>query len=574
MSRVHKRCGWGRLRREGGQRGSRDEDNGERLRSNRIEALRRRHELSQNKTVVTMATTSRKNPLIGWTDFSLIADETCYHVINNLADGDDTYSGIVLDDDHARMWNLDSKYLVSVADNLTSFDTGNELAQKRQPFWVDDKGFAHVLSDNLIDTKSTTNDTLAAVEHMLASDTPHDEGTKSNDEQQRIDLTNIFIGNRTEKQLQIRFAGTEGHVIRVVLAKNLPTILKQNRRLRLLLVDLYETFIDHRYSALPNLDYVFTGAPPIGRLSLTDETRFYDRLREEKMKILRYAPRAIRRENDGDESGESSPISPDDRQDDRQDDRLDQDNRQCYATWNTFVPSVDALPGDYDDIRLTAVHLFDDGISAAFWRNIVYSCFVNEEERRRQQRARSPAANVLHNGDGESAMVALVIRLRFDVGQIPANVTDKRTAINRRFKRFAAFLARVYRIVSSNQLKMAPHIFWSCCEDEHEHVHRLHNDLLKELLIGERENIGVIDRFLRIGIPRPVGSHCAITSKHGRETDQPGKANDANILGVFYRTLLNDDFFRSRVCKVGDSSVFMVRSVCGAPVYKLRDYEY
>lgn len=454
------------------------------------------------------------NPLLSWIDFNLIPDETCAYAVDKFVRENTqitTFDAIVLDKDHARMWNID------VSSYLSYTDIGKTILEREHPFWVDRNGTAHVTPqlDERIAMKTTEKD---------------DDDDDKNDDC----ATNVQPIDTLSRSTYIR------DKFHVLLDDHLEPVMKKNPSIRLLMIDQYEHFVKYRQDRVkfPNLVYAFSCAPTVGRLSVTDESLFYDSLNEQQYEIVKSQIRSS-------SANDTKNLS-----------------RECHFSWRTYVPNINYVAKRYDTIRTTIVQLFDDSSTRPFWRNLLYNCIQNEQQQQQQQSSSST-----------SPSFALIIRVCF---QKPKNIDipDEQLAMLRRFKRFMAYLTRTYRFIYRKKLQRAPCIVWTTKhESSRETVLSLYNAMLKEYIIGAREKLINFDRYVKPPVSRPIRSSCTIAIEPKRTDDYTDSSN--NTLGIFYETLIDyDDFFKTSTYRVGNNVTYTQRSHCGAPVQKLYQYEY
>ena len=320
----------------------------------------------------------------------------------------------------------------------------------------------------------------------------------------------------------------EQRTIRLILAEQIDDVLRVKPNVRILLIDQFETFLNPASMNKFQIEFAFTSAPPFGLLNGDQENEFYERLR--KIQLSR---------------------NIETREVDRNTDRKEE-TRCAYIMWRGFVPNYEHFDRE-TDVRWLDVHL-NDSNDSLFWRDLISNILENEYV-------------VSKAGDQKDARkIALVIRMRIsDSIKVPKEY--ERLAVLRRVKRFGAFFSRVYEIIDRNNLQHTPKIFWTCPTSERDYVYDAYSDLLREYIIGLRENIRPYDRFLHVeNLRDAIGSHCAITPEPF--------AHDANILGVCNETLIGGDaIFPQTVYGLGGSGTYMSKSECGAPIYKLREYE-
>lgn len=324
----------------------------------------------------------------------------------------------------------------------------------------------------------------------------------------------------------------EQQTIRLILAEQIDDVLRVKPNVRILLIDQFETFLNPSAMNKFQIDFAFTSAPPFGLLNGEQETEFYERLRQ-----VQRSRNIETRETSRPVEGEGG-----------------NDTRCAYIMWRGFVPNYEHFDRE-TDVRWLDVHL-NDSNDSLFWRDLVNNLLENEYEVSKNQ-----------DSDGkERHQIALVIRMRISNKTIVPKEYE-RLAVLRRVKRFGAFFARVYEIIERNNMQHAPNILWTCPTSERDFVYDAYSDLLREYIIGIRENVRPFNRFLHVeNLRDAIGSHCAITPEPF--------AHDANILGLFHETLIGvDALFPQKVYGLGGSGTYMSKSECGAPIYKLREYE-
>lgn len=323
--------------------------------------------------------------------------------------------------------------------------------------------------------------------------------------------------------------------IRLILVEQLGDILKLRPNIRVLVLDQYDLFLDPNVSNKYQLEFAFTSAPPFGWFDVEREQKFYEKLRNISL-------------SRGIETRETS-----------RDNSLEyKKDRHAYIMWRAYIPNYEPFSKE-EDVRWSDIHLLDSNDSL-FWRDLISTLLENEYQRKKA------------NANPDENNLCLVIRMR--LSSLSKDSTDgtqsgfeKRLGLLRRVKRFGAFFSRVYEIIERNDLKYAPRIFWTCPTSEREYVYSAYADILREYIIGLREGVRPFDRFLHVeNIRNSIGSNCAITPEPF--------AHDANILGVFHETLISiDALFPQTVYALGSSGTYITKSQCGAPIYKLREYE-
>lgn len=430
------------------------------------------------------------NPLLSWIDFNLMPDDTCAYAVDEYVRENlqiAPFDAIVLDKDHARMWNIDTSYA----------DIGKTLLEREHPFWVDRNGTAHVKPQIDIAMKTTER---------------HDDDDDD-------DNCSTFIDPTLSHDARIR------DKLHVLVDDYLGYALNKNPSLRLLMVDQYEHFVKNDRAKYPNLVYAFSCAPSVGRLSIEQESEFYEKLNGQQFGIVKSQIRT------------SAPIT------------TRNVSRECHFAWHTYIPNINYVAKRYETIRTTVIQLFDDSSTRPFWRNLLYACMRNEES-------------------SSTSPFALIVRVCFEKPK--TTIEDEQLATLRRFKRFMAYLTRIYRFIGRKKLQKAPSIMWTTKnESSQEIVHSLYNAMLKEYIVGAREKLLHFDKYVRSPISYPVRSSCPVPI----DTTDVDSSN--NTLGVFYETLINyDDFFKTSIYRVGNNAIYMRRSRCGAPVQKLFQYEY
>lgn len=512
-------------------------------------------------------------PLIGWTDFSLIPDKTCRYVIDGYARRklgmEGGFDAIVLSKDHARMWSLNSSLLRN-DQGLTSGTMGRKIDEFARPYWVDDRGIVRFLSDELVDEKCT-NDACDEVAKKSRTNRIEEADNEPFPYQRIRDVVET-AKNQEDLRRQIVLNEERGRrPIKVVLIDNMKTLLATNPALRLLVIDAYEEFLTHVRFKYPNVWFAFTSAPT----TLTDvlEDNFYERLNDQTNRISRILEQNERVANLD---------IPDDEDDYDEDDHIAKDDawtRGEYLGWCTFVPSVDYLPSKYTDVRVTSTHLFDDGGSRLFWRNVVYAQLREMAKDKNDGRNNDGRKN----GDDVNDKRAMVIRLRFELNadETFASTKDPTLAVMRRFKRFLAFLVRVYRIIDEEKITDGPHLYWTCCDEEMHYCTTLRKLLTREFLIGDREKIGNHDRFIRLNAT--IRSSCAIrkkemcvnstTRRNDDEASSEATNNEENVRGVQFHTLLDQNWYKTRVSRIGASAAFIEQKKNCLPISHLREYE-
>lgn len=536
-------------------------------------------------------------PYTCWSDFSLISDEKClealyFYPVRNY--GERPYDAIVIDDDHAAMWNVDSRFLVGLKNGLNASSSGGQLLQERQPFWVDSYGNAHLLADDLVSEKQPSEECI-----------PGDLTCQvERAERGPLDNTELLLENRYEDELRKRF--NDSTTIHVLLARNLNETLRRRPNARLLLVDQYDRFLsgatvsptassaDNRNDsgrtvgrvAEGNLDYVFTSAPQARTMTSAKEELFYELCRRQQARYIN------RRINVQSADRRFSSVATRDI------------SRHAHLAWSTFVPENDCLPERYTDIRLTNYYVFEDSTSVVFWRNLVAQMLLLHANR-------PSKTDVATNGIASTTNTAIVIRLSFSVG----NENEARDGTNgdrfdyplaclRRLKRFMSFICKLYAIVSDMNLLNVPDFYWSVCGDQIDILHELHNMLTREYVIGVRERLVAYDRFLHLdlaasvlGTYNLVRSHCAlrnfanetnpdativrgtvdcsrnVSNKIARQLIEQERTDSA-VSGIFYSTLVGPNLLTSPVCRLGVGVSFLVQSRDNAFIYKLREFEY
>lgn len=479
-----------------------------------------------------------ESPLVGWTDFSLIPDDTCHYVLTEYARRRMGITGgfdaIVIDDDQTKMWNLQSSL------NVTNGNIGKLLTETRLPFWVDDNGIVHQLSDEITDEKTVFN--------LVPK--PNEP---SYDEIKRL----VETGRNEDELRKIMFEikSNAQKTIKILPAKNLSRALNENPNVRLLVIDGINEFLSHNRQKYPNVWFSFTSAPT--NLTPDREERFYELLNGQTERLDRLLNQGLEEKKNETEN-------------EKDNDDTDSWNRYEYYGWNTFVPSIDYLPNNYDDIRVTSTHLTEDGTSKLFWRNIVYTVLSDGDETKKTKKK------------------ALVIRLRLDLcrDEYLTKTTNSSLAIVRRFKKFLAYLVRVYRIIADEQRAnkdTTPHVYWTCCQEETGYFMTLRKLLTREYIIGSREKIGNHDRYIQLNAQ--IRSNCAINTRNEVNVDDPwpikqtederaGKRkNHENVQGVLFETLVDQHWFHTKVCRIGQSTVFLQQHRNCLPITHLRDYE-
>ena len=485
-------------------------------------------------------------PFDGWVDFCLIPDATCSATLNEYRRkrGLPCFDVIAIDRDMARMWNLPVRQMPGATEQ-------RHPLEETHPFWVDDRSFVHILPDDLITIKRTKEVSL--------------------DCSQNIEL-------RTP----------EPSTIRLILAEQAGDVLRIKPNARILMVDQYEAFLDQGARQKYQLEYACTSAPPYGLFTAEQERKFYELLRQAQLSRNIETRDVETRTDDYDLN-------------------VDETSRHAYILWRAFVPNYEQFDRD-EDVRWLDVYL-NDANDSLFWRDLVGNILENEYLAKQAKDDDAPSkrriclvirarvhmsTNDYSEDQANSTNPARKRDLTSDraLGQAslnasqPANLrarltanadldqrsrqTDARydrLAILRRVKRFGAFFARVYEIMERNDLLFAPRIFWTCPTAEREAIYTAYSDMLREYIIGLRENIHPFDRFVHVErILNAIGSHCAITPEPF--------AHDANVLGIFHETLIGiDALFPQTVYGLGASGTYIAKSTCGAPIYKLREYE-
>lgn len=486
------------------------------------------------------------NPLLSWVDFNLIPDNTCMYAIDEYAHERSrlaAFDAIVMDRDHARMWNI-----AATTSRLSYGNIGRTLLQNEHPFWVDRNGLARVTSR--IDER---------IEVIKDDENYYDE--EDNDDSCRTTIrNNAFNEDR----------------INVLLDEFVDDALTRRPTLRLLMIDQYERFLAHDERKYPNLVYAFSCAPSTDRLSGEREIEFYQRLNEHQtsldattIPITNTSTTTTTTTNVDASSTVSRNVS-----------------RECHFAWRTFVPSIDQVPKRYTNVRSLNVQLFDDSSTRAFWLNLIRECFKNERN--------AITTTVTARNDDNNDTVALLIHVCTAIPKGYRATNDRRLATLRRFKRFMAYIVRLYRVIGEKKLTHAPGVYWTVVQPL-EIVYFLHNAIVREYILGARERLVNFDRYAKPPIVNPVRSYCPIIptgrtskTKNYRDHNNDNNNNDDDyddvndvvdstnaITGIFYGTLINErEFFANAVYRLDESVVYAKRSRCAAPVQKLYNYEY
>lgn len=496
---------------------------------------------------------NRELPYTCWSDFSLVSDEKCLEALYFFPTreyGERPYDALVVDEDHAVMWNVDSNYLIGLKNGLSAGGSGKALLEQSQPFWVDSYGNAHLLADDLVSEKQPSEQCLTG-----------DQNCALEKEVGPLDRTELLLENKYEQDLRRRF--DERTTIHVIVSSNLTETLNRRPSARLLLVDQYRTFITlkggtrERAIAYPNLDFTFTSAPTIGTLTPDEENTFYELCRREQARF-------INREITSNVSREAPPRDI---------------FRHAHEAWRTFVPDNDSLPLRYTDIRHATFYLFEDSTNVVFWRNLTAQMLLLHANRR---------DNVIRPTD-----TAVVISVSFNGANAVAG-SDFQLASLRRLKRFMAFLCKIYGIIAKLNLRNIPDFYWSVCGDQIDTLFELHNAYTREYVIGARENLIGFNRFLRLDLAAAVvkrhnlvRSHCALyrpaakadSAYYSCATKDIEKRNkdetvDSVVSGVFYSTLVGPVLLPSPIGHLGDGVSLLVQSGKNPFIFKLRQFEY
>lgn len=492
------------------------------------------------------------DPVAGWVDFPLIPDDFCLFVLKYYGTATNlfgSFDAIVLDDDFAAMWNVRNSgttaerhlkkmreltkeiphpFDATEGEDAVSFLTADRLVEKKRVIDIECesasfKNWRRERYDAILDPMLNANET----------DPANGSRHKSSGE---------YVFGKNDEKLS---------TIRVVFAENLDLTSRDGtNQPKLLMVDQFERFLADEADVLTggNKFYVFTGAPPQSTFDVDQETRFYRKLRE-RDRIIRTRLEVT----DKFETTVPASLSC-----------KFQHTRSCSSIWYAFLPYPSWLPEDKWDVRSVDLRLFDSN-DTEFWRNVVYELF--ERERRSRE-----IGNTSKRKDGQAKSnvreLALTIRLRVNEQDFSdTHGIDPLFAATRRFKRFAAFFAKIRQIITKNGMTSAPLLSWSTPRREMEYIQSIRFCMMREATVGQRERIVDSQRFVE-KVPR-----LEITSDCSLRTKRTNWSSDNNVMGVIFDTLVNPTTFFGSHYAIGNSDAFLVRAKCGAPVYKIRQLE-
>lgn len=531
--------------------------------------------------------------LTGWTDVCLIPDTFCSWVMNTLPRryfGWPKFDAIVIDNDMIEMWNVDSSY----TQLNPKIDLNRAIYEKPRPFWLDEQGIVHLIPSNLMLTKTE-----------LPLEGPLEQPIENNLKNPFVKSSHIMdkcpvaalkiLAETIHSKTELDRLFKKSISVRILPDNKLDEALNKQPNLQLLLVDQFEKFVDDKYQAHKGLVWIFTGEPPTNVYE-THELRcaFYERLLHEQRRLFGLLLNADdkgqpKKEIQSKTNSTSTIIKK---------------SRNCNIVWSSFIPSVDYISNIKHHVHSTDLHLFNDGGNKMFWRNIVYTFLRHQAEDEVTDEANiSKRIRVKDKGEEDEDMEAqvtqnentmlssttvkqenhetleghiILIRLRFD--DIPPSKSKDGSnvrinhAVVRRFKRFAAYLSHARRILEKSNTTSVKTILWTCCARDIDHVYWLHNVMTKEYIHAYRVGLFGYDRYMKTkGIDKLIKSPCPLE----RKSPNNWKCSDenSNIQGIVHETLVADEFFGSPIKRIGRSSLYLQKSTCGAPIYKLRDYE-
>lgn len=492
------------------------------------------------------------DPVAGWVDFPLIPDDFCLFVLKYYGAATGlfgSFDAIVLDEDFAAMWNVRNsgttteRYLkkmrelakehphpfdASEGEDTVSFLTSDRLVEKKRVIDIECestnfKNWRHEQYDAILDPVLNTNETYSS------------DGSRHKSSGEYV------FGQNNDKL----------STIRVVFAENLDLTTRDGgRQPKLLMVDQFERFLADETDVFTggNKFYVFTGAPPQSLFDVEKEQKFYRKLRE-RDRIIRTRLEVT----DKFETTVPASLSC-----------KFQHTRSCNSIWYAFLPYPSWLPEDKWDVRSVDLRLFDSN-DTEFWRNVVYELFERE---RRSRVPENTTKRTDKNAKSNVRELALTIRLRVNEQDFSdTHGTDPLFAATRRFKRFAAFFAKIRQIITKNGMTNAPLISWSTPRKEMEYIQSIRFCMMREATIGQRERIVDSQRFVENVTRLEITSDCSLRTKRANWS------SDNNVMGVIFDTLVNPTTFFGSHYAIGNSDAFLVRAKCGAPVYKIRQLE-